>query len=118
MMARTDVRGYGVGYSLGDRRFRDLALVSGQLGFEVGPAFLEELDLLAPRDAFKIAHHLRVISSDKAGAAHAFYIEDRQLARSTRRIKSSSPCASALARAKMAVACVTNSLVKNGASIG
>ena len=58
--------------------FRNAALVSGQLGLEIGSAFLQVLDLLAPGDAFELSHHLRIAVSDELRAAHAFHVEDRQ----------------------------------------
>ena len=59
-------------------RFGNAALVSGQLGLEIGSAFLQELALLAPRNALESVHHLSVFVSDELRAAHALDVEQWQ----------------------------------------
>src|ERR1035441_9915656 len=60
-------------------RFRNATLVSSELWFEVGSAFLQVLDLLEPRKVNEPIHHLRVVCPDKLRAAHALHVEKRQL---------------------------------------
>src|ERR1035437_3984041 len=60
-------------------RFRYATLVSGELWLEIGSAFLQILDILAPRNALELIHHLRVICPYKLRAAHALHVEERQL---------------------------------------
>ena len=60
-------------------RFGYAVPVSGQLGLEIGSAFLQKLDLLAPRNALESVHHLSVFVSDELRAAHALHVEKWQL---------------------------------------
>ena len=60
-------------------RFGNAVLVSGQLGLEIGSAFLQELDLLAPRDALEPVHNLRVACPNKFRPARALHVEKWQL---------------------------------------